>query len=334
MTITIREITPEDPSALHAWWEVGAAASAERPFPAWASWEVSRVTWAQARTDLDQVFLLAEVDGRTVGAGRTVHFLADNTHLADLEVYVAPAERRRGVGRALLAELEARAAAAGRTTFLMTVATPVDRDAAGVPFAAALGYPVASREETKLVDLGDTGRWAALDAEVEARLGDYRIEVFEDVTPDHWVDGVCAMLRAFIGEIPAGDLDVEAGNWTPGRLREHEARLRDTDRAWVVGVAVAPDGSLCGFTEVGVTRQDPRLGRIGGTLVLPGHRGHALGLGMKLASHRRVRGLFPGCESIETTNADVNAWMNTINERMGYRVVERVLDVQKKVTAS
>ena len=334
MTITIREITPEDPSALHAWWEVGAAASAERPFPAWASWEVSQVTWSQARTDIDQVFLLAEVDGHAVGAGRLVCFLTDNTHLTDLEVYVAPAERRRGIGTALLTELEERAASAGRSTYFMSVPTPVHSDGAGVPFAAAHGYPVASREETKLVDLDDTAGWAALDAEVAARLGDYRLEVFEDVTPDHWVDGVCTMLGAFIGEVPAGDLDLEAANWTPDRLREHEARTRDTDRAWVVGVAVAPDGSLCGFTEVGVSRQDPRLGRIGGTLVLPGHRGHALGLGMKLATHRRVRELFPSCESIETTNADVNAWMNAINVRMGYRIVERLLDVQKMVRAS
>lgn len=154
MTITIREITPEDPTALHAWWEVGAAASAERPFPAWASWEVSQVTWSQARTDIDQVFLLAEVDGRAVGAGRLVCFLTDNTHLADLEVYVAPAERRRGIGTALLAELEERAASAGRSTYFMSV-----------PFAAAHAYPIASREETKLVDLDDTAGWAALDVQ-------------------------------------------------------------------------------------------------------------------------------------------------------------------------
>ena len=50
---------------------------------------------------------------------------------------------------------------------------------------------------------------------------------------------------------------------------------------------------------------------------------------MKLATHRRVRELYPACEHVETGNAGVNAPMNAVNERMGYRVVERCLDVQR-----
>jgi hypothetical protein len=34
---------------------------------------------------------------------------------------------------------------------------------------------------------------------------------------------------------------------------------------------------------------------------------------------------------VETSNAGVNASMNAVNEQMGYRVVERCLDVQKKI---
>ena len=32
-----------------------------------------------------------------------------------------------------------------------------------------------------------------------------------------------------------------------------------------------------------------------------------------------------------TGNADVNAHMNAVNERMGYRLVEQLLELQKKV---
>ena len=65
--------------------------------------------------------------------------------------------------------------------------------------------------------------------------------------------------------------------------------------------------------------------------MLPGHRGHRLGLAMKLATHRRLVELFPACGYVETGNAGVNAAMNAVNERLGYRVVERCLDVQKRL---
>ena len=37
------------------------------------------------------------------------------------------------------------------------------------------------------------------------------------------------------------------------------------------------------------------------------------------------------CAYVETGNAGVNAAMNSVNERLGYRVVERCLDVQKRL---
>ena len=58
-----------------------------------------------------------------------------------------------------------------------------------------------------------TGR--TLDAEVAAALGDYRVAVFEERVPDEYVDDFCALLSAFIGEVPTGDLEIEDTSWTP-----------------------------------------------------------------------------------------------------------------------
>ena len=52
---------------------------------------------------------------------------------------------------------------------------------------------------------------------------------------------------------------------------------------------------------------------------------------MKLGTHRLVAELFPDCAHVETGNAGVNAAMNAVNEQLGYRVVERCLDVQKRL---
>ena len=41
----------------------------------------------------------------------------------------------------------------------------------------------------------------------------------------------------------------------------------------------------------------------------------------------------PECERVSTSNADVNSHMNAVNERMGYRLVEDVIEVQKVISS-
>jgi RimJ/RimL family protein N-acetyltransferase len=330
--LQVRVVDPRDETALRSWWEVGLDASAERPLEAWPVWEVSRAMLSVPRTDGRQVLLQAVQDGRVVGSARLWFFGQDNTHLVEAGVWVAPQARRRGVGGALLAEIEARTRADGRTTVIGSAFAPVDTDGPGSRFAAAMGYPVGSHEEIKVVDLRTApSGWGALADEAAAALGDYRVEVFEERLPEAYVPGFCVLLSAFLGEVPTGDLDLREAEWTPARLRENEARAIASGRCQVIAVALAPDGSLVGCSDVSVHRADPRHAAVGGTLVLPGHRGHRLGLAMKLLTHRRVAELFAECGYIETGNAGVNAPMNRVNERMGYRVVERCLDVQKRL---
>ena len=52
---------------------------------------------------------------------------------------------------------------------------------------------------------------------------------------------------------------------------------------------------------------------------------------MKLTAQRRLRADYPGCELLVTDNAGVNAPMNAVNERLGYRVVEDLLELQKRL---
>jgi GNAT superfamily N-acetyltransferase len=331
-TYDIRVVDPRDEAQLRAWWEVGEAATADRPIDAWTVWEVSRKAIPVPRTD-GRLVLLSAFDGDLcVGAGMLFLFRHDNTHLGEAEVYVHPDHRRRGAGRALLGELERLARADRRSVVIGTAFAPVGSDSPGSLFAAACGYAVASAEQTKVLDLKEApAHWPALDAEVAAALGDYRVTAFEERVPEEYIDDFCGLLSAFIGEIPTGELDLERAAWTPERLRDNEDRSIAIGRVWLVSAAIAPDGHLCGFSDLRINRPDPRHASVGGTLVLPGHRGHRLGVAMKLATHRRLIELFPSCGYVETGNAGVNAAMNDVNERLGYKVVERALDMQRRI---
>ena len=75
----------------------------------------------------------------------------------------------------------------------------------------------------------------------------------------------------------------------------------------------------------------PHWGFQSGTIVAPEHRGRRLGLAVKVANHRRLREHFPECRVLVTGNADVNAPMNAVNEALGYREVERCLEMQRAI---
>lgn len=128
-----------------------------------------------------------------------------------------------------------------------------------------------------------------------------------------------------------GELEVEAEKWDADRVRNRERRNAEVGRHDLCAGAVAGDGTLVGLTDVGISVHAPHWGFQSGTLVAPEYRGHRLGLAVKLANHRQIRELFPDCRVLVTGNADVNAPMNAINNALGYREVERCIEMQRAI---
>jgi RimJ/RimL family protein N-acetyltransferase len=184
----------------------------------------------------------------------------------------------------------------------------------------------------KVVDLVDTEHlWDALEAAVAPRHTDYRIVSWSDAVPGEHVEGYCRLSEMFLEEAPMGALEVEAERWDERRLRARERRNAATGRHEVVSGAVAPDGSLVALTEVGVSEHAPHRGFQSGTIVDPAHRGRGLAVAVKIANHRLLRAHHPGCRLLVTGNADVNAAMNSVNDALGYREVERCVEMQRPI---
>jgi GNAT superfamily N-acetyltransferase len=330
--IEIRELDRADEGQLRDWWSAGHQAMSTRPVDLWPDWEISRRSLPQVDPDHRIVFLGAYAEGAMVGGSLVVVPLKDNTHMAVVEVYVPPAHQRHGVGGTLLAHAEAIAAAEGRATLMSDVRVPLDQGNDQSRWAEARGYAVANVDGIKVVDLAATAdRLPALEAQAAERLCDYRLAWWTDPAPDEHLASLAVAMSRFIEEIPLGDLDLRPQAWTADRLRGREARRAAQHRDQITVVALAPSGEVAGYTTLLLAPHAPRVTEIGDTLVLPGHRGHRLGLAMKVLLHQQVRALHPGAELIVTGNATSNRWMNDVNEQLGYQLVDRCLELQKVV---
>ncbi len=94
-----------------------------------------------------------------------------------------------------------------------------------------------------------------------------------------------------------GDLALEDTSFTPERLRRNEARSDEIGRRRFTAAAFSSDGTLAGYSDLFVPPHEDRLAQIGITMVLPEHRGHPLGLAMKLATHRALAAALPAVRS-------------------------------------
>ena len=284
----------------------------------------------------DRCEVFAVRDGaRFVGAGRLLLPQVDNLHSVEVLVAVRPSDRRRGVGRRLAEEVDRRARAHGRDTLVGFADEPPHGDGGAVVRAAAarLGWVVAQVDVRRDVDLPlDPVRFAELEAQCRAHAADYDLRTWWDGTPDELVEDRARLDTEFSVDVPKDELDWREEVWDGARVRRHEARNAAMGKTCVAAGAVhRPTGRLVGFTEVGVSRADPRRGFQWGTMVESAHRGHRLGLLLKLVVLQELSTRSPATASVSTWNAQENAPMIAVNEALGARTNGRALALQRKL---
>jgi len=331
--VEISSADPYDEARLRELWEVGKASDEHgRPWATYIPWGAARVAYLPNEA-FDQRYYAAHEGGAMVGTARCALPLLDNTESVHLELHVRPDDRRRGVGTALFERVLADLAGERRSVVMVEVSTPSGGEPSpGARFAEHHGFTVGIVDDHRVLDLfGTRDRWEDLAGECAPHHADYRLVTWHDQVPAEHLEGYCALQHAFNLEAPAGDLVIEPEHWDAQRVRDKEERFRQAGRHEVVTAAVAPDGSLAGLSEVLVSDHAPDHGMQGGTLVLRGHRGHRLGLALKVVTQRAVVERFPSCKRIHTWNAGVNDHMNAINDRLGFETVERLLELQRKL---
>jgi GNAT superfamily N-acetyltransferase len=268
--------------------------------------------------------LAARIDGRLVGDALLALPEIDNRHLAICALNVLPTHRRRGIGRALLAEVCQRARAEQRRSLLCGASKAVPggppRPDAGPRFLEAMGFAPALAAKQRRIDLTAVDPAAEQDllAECLPHATGYECVSWTGPTPDRFAGEVARLVNRLNTDAPTGDVEVTASTMDATRLRAEERVALDRGTHLVAVAARHRDtGELAAITRVDV-RPIGDHGTIWVTIADPRHRGHRLGTIVKIELHRLLRRDFPGLRHLYTGNADENAQMVAINDRLGY----------------
>lgn len=270
-------------------------------------------------------------DGDTIVGGYGLGLpLLDNLDNAWVDILVSVRHRRRGIGRALFEHAVERARAEDRTRMIGETREPSPgrpaRDWAAVAFADALGAKRALDEIRRRQDLqavNDTVLVTlATDAVVHA--DDYSLRRWTECVPDDLVDGLAVLEERMSTDAPLGDLHWEREPHDAARIRgiEHDLLVRGR-ASYATAVVHDATGVMAGYTRIVYDQDVPYHGWQWNTIVMPEHRGHRLGLLLKVENLRWVRREAPQLTRLDTWNANDNPHMIAINEALGYVPIEQ-----------
>lgn len=318
----MEQVDPDDPAALADF--VALSNAVRRADSPWEHPLTAHEAWGELRHGWDgepTTGLVARVDGVPVAVAEYSTSDYDNRHVAWTGVHVHPDHRRRGHGRAVLTALRLRALDEGRTSLATYGWESVPRTA----FATDAGLAAKSVEVCRRQTLAELDR-VALDTAYEDALThatDYELLRWPARTDEAGLPAL-AELTAAINDAPTDDLDLEDEVYPPERVRAYEAA--QAARGHLLHRVVAQHrgtGALAGQSVVAVDLERPTLAEQHDTSVAAAHRGHRLGLLLKLEVLRWLAEEQPQAATIDTWNAASNERMIGVNERLGYRVVGR-----------
>jgi GNAT superfamily N-acetyltransferase len=267
--------------------------------------------------------------GRVVGVVELGFSSWDNKHLGGVDVTVDPEARRQGIGRALLEAGIDRVREAGKS---LVLARSYNSPGA-IALGTSLGFEIAIREVKRRQDLVALD-WSALDhdyALARAAAPDYDLERLAGDTPDELVADVATMASA-INDAPTDDLEVEDEVFNSERVRAFERGQHERGRrTYRVMARHRTTGELAGHTMASVQAEHPGFGQQFDTSVVRAHRGHRLGLLLKIEMLRWLGDVEPQLRVLDTWNAATNSHMISVNEQLGYRVLRENIEWQKHI---
>ncbi|MBD7951522.1 N-acetyltransferase [Oerskovia rustica] len=279
---------------------------------------------------------------------------SSNEHLGELYVQVRPAARHQGLGTELWETGEKILVDAGRTVLFTdtqhgvepppgphalearTGAGRVPADDPGPRFARSKGYALEQVERHSILPLPvEPALLDRLRARARAAAGpDYRPLVWEDDVPHEWREQVGTLFTRMSTDAPNGDIDYREDPWDAQRVGVWIDELLGKGDGLLMTVAEhVPSGTLAAFSVFAYPKDHPSFAFQEDTLVLREHRGHRLGMLVKVRNLDELAARRPTTERIHTWNAEENDHMLAINVDVGFAPAGAYAGWQKRVGA-
>jgi hypothetical protein len=159
-------------------------------------------------------------------------------------------------------------------------------------------------------------------AEATAAATGYRTVTWQGRTHEEWVEGMAAMRTSMSTDAPSAGLEQTEDVWTADRVRAVDDLWATSPRILLTTAAIhVATGQLAGYTELDVPAEPDRPVEQADTFVARGHRGHRLGMLLKLVNLRELGVLFANSGVVKTMNAEDNRHLLDVNEAVGFEPV-------------
>ncbi|MFI6679525.1 GNAT family N-acetyltransferase [Kribbella sp. NPDC050470] len=319
--ISVREIDPADLALFDEWYDaLRAGVVAGREAAIVVGREALGFSLRNPGPLKRRLAVGAFEDDRVLGAMLFEYRLTDNLDTVEVEIDVPPQHRRRGIGTALWQWAVTRSAQLGRTIFQTEIGVPSE-PWPGAAFAARLGFSVEHVEDHIVVPLPyDEVRLDEL-RRTAGVLDGYRLTSWAGVCPPEHQQAYADLHTAMDHDVPTGGMTREVVPWTVEKLQASEQRI-DRNYLALVTMAHTLSGAPAGYTLMYLPRADASHAQQDDTLVLREHRGHNLGMHLKLANLDQLAKHRTKQRYLHTWTAQSNGAMQIVNNRFGFQVVE------------
>lgn len=319
--MSLRRIDPNDDAQLSAWYAVFARSHSLTGIGGqWQQHEFRALATTYDAPFLSHL-LAYDVDGVVVAVSNVVIINAPGRRSVRGDLQVDPPRRRQGHGSAALRDLEEYARSLGYLELVLganegelEVGTGPSRS-----FAPAHGYVLADEYTQRVIAWPrPAGELDRLEARWRPHATDYEIVCFASPTPPRWRDERVRVRSLMATDAPHANQVVEEEVWTDDILRFYEERTTEMGRDMHVVLAHhVPSGTVAGYSELVIVRDNPALVQQYDTLVTREHRGHRLGGLMKVANMRVLESLDLPFTGITTFNSNINGPMIAVNVALG-----------------
>jgi GNAT superfamily N-acetyltransferase len=279
----------------------------------------------------ERLLVARDSDGTVLGFAEVEAPTQENRNLVWFHVDVDPVVRRRGIGTALFHAVGDAADEVGRG-LLMSAAW---HNSAGSLFLKRHEFTqgMMSAQRRLLPHLLPRAGDDALLDQARAASAAYDVVRVAGPLSAELREQMLSTVEA-INDAPLDDLELEDDNFTVDRLRRYDvAQQALRHRLYRVIAFVRETGEPAGQTVVAVDGLRPHHGEQHDTTVRREHRGHRLGLRLKLEMLQWLREQEPQLRQVDTWNAESNHHMLAVNDLIGCTVVGRQEELQRHVGA-